>query len=662
MTSGRGRSLRVDIAGDAEKLKRELASAQRAVKEAERDLARMGVETADVTRKTDAFGASLTRQERIIADVRRGWAAYAAAIGVATAVGGTALYQAGQAIEASRREEQARARVTAIFEDQSVAIEDWAQQSAQSIGLSRRASLEAAGDFGNMFDQLGFGREQVVGMSTDIVKLAADYSAFHDADISDVIIAQSAAFRGEYDALQRYLPTINAAHIQQKAMAMGLADTTAELTTQDKALATYEIMMTESGKAVGAFARESDELTGSQARLDASIEDLQARIGNMLVPAAEAGTEALNNLLDSELLEQGLSNLEAIAGVMQELASLGVITVGVNVVVSTTAAGAASALDPRDGITGWLGDRVQDAGGILNAFRQGDNIFEAIFQRAGGGLPSSVIAEARSGRGGGGGSPSPEAAARGPSITYLGGWNEDDALAAERSAINALSAGFTGSRRTSSSRSGGGGGSRAAEKSPDEIAAEIAREAAEESTRKYFGAIADITRDHQRELSDAYFAGGMKQVEVVKEQQAEMLREVTKKANELRIALGIDLAEAMLLAKGQVDALVESEKALAEAREGAVRSTWQGFLQSAPLDNLSAEQLNKVYGQIRAANGYEDALSVPISAGMRPYDGDYRQTGPNSGGYGLTNYGEINVNADQIDAESLMRLQDRMVE
>ncbi|MCK9497042.1 MAG: hypothetical protein M0R75_16330 [Dehalococcoidia bacterium] len=655
MTSGRGRSLRVDIAGDAEKLKRELASAQRAVKEAERDLARMGVETADVTRKTDAFGASLTRQERIIADVRRGWAAYAAAIGVATAVGGTALYQAGQAIESARQEEQARARVTAIFEEQSGAIEEWAQHSANSIGLSRRASLEAAGDFGNMFDQLGIGREQIVGMSTDIVNLAADYGAFHDADISDVIVAQSAAFRGEYDALQRYLPTINAAHVQQKALAMGLADTTAELTTQDKALATYEIMMTESGKAVGAFARESDELTGSQARLDASIENLQSRIGDWLVPAAADGTEALNKLLDSELLEQGISNLEAIVSAMQTLAGLGVVTVGVNVVVSTTAATAASALDPRDGITGWLGDRVQDAGGILNAFRRGDDLFEAIFQRAGGGLPSSVIAEARSGRGGGGGAATPEAAARGPRITYLGGWNEDDALGAERSAINTLSAGFTGSRRAGggSSRSGGGGGGADVREALDKAAAE--------STREFFAAMSTITRDNLEELARAHFAGGAEQVAIVKEQQAEMLREVTKKANELRQVLGIDLADAMVLAKSSIEAVAEAEEALAKQREEeARRQRMDAFGVTSTLIDMGVG----VEEAIRLGNesvGLE-APQIPVTVGMRPYDGGYTQTGPNSGQYGgFVNYGEVNVQTDHVDAESLLRLQDRAV-
>lgn len=173
-----------------------------------------------------------------------------------------------------------------IFGDQGKAIEAWAGTAAKSFGQSKQGALDAAATFGNLFVQLGTGRNEAVTMSKQMVELASDFASFHNADPTDVIESMTAAFRGEYDAVQRYVPTINAASVEQQALKMGLAGSTKELTAQDKALATQKLLMEGAGAAVGDFARTSDGLANRQRILSAQLKDTRDSLGRALLPVA----------------------------------------------------------------------------------------------------------------------------------------------------------------------------------------------------------------------------------------------------------------------------------------------------------------------------------------------------------------------------------------
>lgn len=187
-------------------------------------------------------------------------------------------------IDAASNLAESQSKVQQVFGESAGEIEKFASSSARSLGLSKTAAFEATGTFGNLFVQLGTGSGEAAKMSTEMSTLAADFASFHNADITQVIEAQTAAFRGEYDAVQRFVPTINAAAVEQQALAMGLAGTSKELTAQDKAMATYTLLMQGAGKAQGDFARTSDGLANQQRILKAQLQDLSAELGNALIP------------------------------------------------------------------------------------------------------------------------------------------------------------------------------------------------------------------------------------------------------------------------------------------------------------------------------------------------------------------------------------------
>lgn len=202
------------------------------------------------------------------------------------------------AIDASSDVEESLSKVRTVFGDSSIAIEKFADHAAKNMGLSRQQALDMAGSFGNMFTQLGIGASQASLMSQQMGLLAADLASFHNADVTDVIEAQASAFRGEYDSVQKYVPTINAASVEQKALAMTSKATTKELTAQDKALAVQTLLVEGAGKATGDFARTSDGLANSQRIATAEAANAQATLGKGLQPIMQKVTEVASKLAE----------------------------------------------------------------------------------------------------------------------------------------------------------------------------------------------------------------------------------------------------------------------------------------------------------------------------------------------------------------------------
>ena len=187
---------------------------------------------------------------------------------------------------------------TVIFGSNASAIDKWARGAATSMGLSRQAALDAASGFGDMFSQLGFSGDLAASMSQDVVQLSADLGSFNNLGTEDVAQRISAAFRGEYDSLQLLIPNINAARVEQEAMAMTGKRNAKELTAQEKAAATLAIVQKDGARAMGDFARTSDGVANKQKILSARMDDAKAKFGELLLPVKSLALDGFMALMD----------------------------------------------------------------------------------------------------------------------------------------------------------------------------------------------------------------------------------------------------------------------------------------------------------------------------------------------------------------------------
>lgn len=174
---------------------------------------------------------------------------------------------------------------SAIFGDQSDAMQAWAENAARTMGMSRSAALEAAAGFGDMFSQLGFAGDEAARMSQDVVQMSADLGSFNNLGTEDVAERISAAFRGEYDSLQLLIPNINAARVEQEAMSETGKANAKQLTAQEKAAAVLAIVNKDGARAMGDFAKTADQGANASKTAAAMTEDLKAKVGQQLLPA-----------------------------------------------------------------------------------------------------------------------------------------------------------------------------------------------------------------------------------------------------------------------------------------------------------------------------------------------------------------------------------------
>jgi hypothetical protein len=169
----------------------------------------------------------------------------------------------------------------------------FAATAPRAFGISENAALAASAQFGNMFRQLGFTSQAAAGASTNLVKTAADLGSFNNVDPSDVLERIGAALRGEFDSLQQLIPNINAARVEQEALAATGKESAKQLTAQEKATATLAIIQKDGALAADDFTETQASLANQQRILAATVDGLQKRLGTALLPAVTAVTTYL---------------------------------------------------------------------------------------------------------------------------------------------------------------------------------------------------------------------------------------------------------------------------------------------------------------------------------------------------------------------------------
>ena len=173
----------------------------------------------------------------------------------------------------------------AVFGDSAKSVASWSNTTTNAFGISKVAALEATGTMGNMLRAFGITGEEASRMSMRLVELAGDFASFNNATVEDTIYAIGAALRGESEPIRKYAVDLNDATLKAKALELGLYNGVGALGANAKALAAYNIILDETKNQQGDAAKTSKNLAGQKRILTAQFKDLQAEIGQKLLPA-----------------------------------------------------------------------------------------------------------------------------------------------------------------------------------------------------------------------------------------------------------------------------------------------------------------------------------------------------------------------------------------
>jgi hypothetical protein len=249
------------------------------------DMSELGRAQSEATSRGAAIGSAL------------GTAVGSMAGGLLAAAGDKILTFVSGSIDAFARLEDATGAMNVKFGSSSDTIKRFADTSATSFGISKAAAIEAANTFGTFGSAAGLAGEPLAQFSTKMVALAGDMASFTGTKPEEAIQAIGAAFRGEFDPIERYGVLLSAAKVEQEAQRLGLVKAGETMTDHARIMATQSLIYQQTGQAAGDFARTSDSVGNTQKRIAAETENAQAALGEKLAPAYLAVLNALNPLV-----------------------------------------------------------------------------------------------------------------------------------------------------------------------------------------------------------------------------------------------------------------------------------------------------------------------------------------------------------------------------
>ena len=255
------------------------ARAEGAVREIKK-LAREAGRTDDAAKKLEARGQAIGTAFKIGAGV----------------VAGAALIKlaelSGEAIDAAAALGEQQSKTNVVFAQAADKVREFGRNAATNLNLSEREALSAASTFGQFFDAAGLATDAVADMSMATVKLAADMASFQDADPSEVLENLRSGLSGESEPLRKFGVFLNETAVAAKAAELGLQGVNGKLTDGEKIQARYAIIMEQTAKQQGDLARTADSLSNKQRQATAMAENASAALGEGLIPAQLALTNA----------------------------------------------------------------------------------------------------------------------------------------------------------------------------------------------------------------------------------------------------------------------------------------------------------------------------------------------------------------------------------
>jgi hypothetical protein len=233
---------------------------------------KMGQVQTKTQAASSTMGAGLNRMSLV------GTAAFTA-IGAAAIAGAAAVVNAASDLGESMN----KARVT--FGEAADDVVAFSETTASSLGISQAAALEAASGFGAMVQTAGLSEQAAADMSIKMVTLAADMASFNNQDPSEMLERLRAGLAGEAEPLRQFSVLLSAARVNQEAYRSGIAEVGTELTEGQKIQARYNVIMQDTTKQQGDFARTIGESLPGQIRvMKAELTDLSADFGQVLLP------------------------------------------------------------------------------------------------------------------------------------------------------------------------------------------------------------------------------------------------------------------------------------------------------------------------------------------------------------------------------------------
>jgi hypothetical protein len=227
-------------------------------------------------------------------------------------------------IDSARDLERNLFSLDTVFADLSPIMEKFTK-NAHEIGLSQKDAAKASVFLGSVLKQSGFSMSDVTEETQKLVSLGVDLAATYGYDVQEALLGMTALFRGEYDPIEKFGVAMKQSEINSELAARGLDNLEGAARRNAEQVIRMELLYQRAADATGAFTGQSGNLFVEQKKLQAQFENMQASIGNQLLPVMGALVEALVPLVDylgpkiAQAVDSSIPALEGFVTLIKEM-------------------------------------------------------------------------------------------------------------------------------------------------------------------------------------------------------------------------------------------------------------------------------------------------------------------------------------------------------
>lgn len=247
-------------------------------------------------------------------------------LGAAAGIGGAIVGMGTKFGQMAADAEQNTGAVETVFGSAAGKVEEFASRAANAVGLSSSSYNELSAVTGTALKAAGVPFDQLAQKNDELITRGADLASVFGGTTAEAVGAMGAAFRGEFDPLERYGLTLTASQVSAELAARGQDKLGGAALEAAKKQATMDLIMKQSSGSAGNFAKEADTASGAQERQSAAFADAGAKLGEALLPAmtelARIATDMASWISENSGLVTGLAiGIGILAGVVAILSA-----------------------------------------------------------------------------------------------------------------------------------------------------------------------------------------------------------------------------------------------------------------------------------------------------------------------------------------------------
>lgn len=179
--------------------------------------------------------------------------------------------------------------VDVTFGESANEINEWSKTALKAYGLNELSAKKYVGTMGAMLTSTGIAREEIVGMSKDMVALAGDMASFYNLQSEEAFNKIRAGISGETEPLKALGINMSDANLEAFALSQNMEKAWNDMSYAEKTMVRYKYLLSVTKNAQGDFTRTAGQFANRQRVFTESLNQTLALFASNLLPLLSAG-------------------------------------------------------------------------------------------------------------------------------------------------------------------------------------------------------------------------------------------------------------------------------------------------------------------------------------------------------------------------------------